>query len=57
MNDVAKDIGTRAAWTFLQAFLAVFVVADLSTARGAALAGVAAVVSLLKGFVATKVSA
>ena len=56
MSDVIKDIGTRAAWTFLQAFLAVFVVADLSTVRGAALAGVAAVVSLLKGFVATRVS-
>ncbi len=57
MNDVLKDIAARAAWTFAQAFLAVFVVADLSTVRGAALAGTAAVVSLIKGVVATKVQA
>ena len=50
-----RDIAERAAWTFLQAFLGVFVVTDLSSAEGAALAGVAAVVSLIKGIVATHV--
>lgn len=49
------DIAERAAWTFAQAFLAVFVVTDIATARGAALAGIAAAISVIKGFVATKV--
>jgi len=45
----------RAIWTFLQAFLAVFVVADLTTVRGGALAGLAALASLAKSLVATRV--
>lgn len=51
----ALDLAERAAMTFLQAFLAVFAVTDLSTARGAALAGVAAVLALVKGLVASQI--
>ena len=50
-----RDVAERAAWTFVQAFLAVFAVADLSTAKAAAVAGVGAALSVLKGFVATRV--
>lgn len=41
--------------TFVQAFLGAFVVTDLSTARTAALAGAAAALAVVKGFVASKV--
>lgn len=50
-----KDIGERAVWTFVQTFLAVFVIDDLSTVRPAAVAALAAVLSVVKGFVATRV--
>ena len=50
------DMLERAAWTFAQAFLGVFVVADLSSAKGAGVAGLAAVVSVLKTFVKDKVA-
>ena len=36
----------RAAWTFAQAFLAVFVVSDLASARTAIIAGIAAALSV-----------
>lgn len=49
------DVAERAAWTFAQAFLAVFVVSDLSTAKAAAVAGLGMALSVVKGFVATKV--
>lgn len=55
MKVILKDVAERAAWTFLQAFLAVFVVSDISTAKGAILAGIAAAISVIKGFVATQV--
>lgn len=51
----AIDIIERAAWTFAQAFLAVLVVGDMSTARDAVIAGAAAAVSVLKSVAATKV--
>ena len=54
-KQLVLDIVERAAWTFAQAFLAVFSVADLATARAAAVAGVAAAISVLKGVVATQV--
>ena len=38
----------RSCWTAVQSFLAVFVVADVSTLRSAAIAGVAAVISAVK---------
>tara|TARA_Y100000296_G_C5082276_1_gene210564 strand:- start:490 stop:642 length:153 start_codon:yes stop_codon:yes gene_type:complete len=46
----------RAAWTFAQAFLAVFVVSDLASARSAAVAGIAAAISVLKTYAKDKVS-
>ena len=50
------DMLERAAWTFAQAFLGVFVVADLSSAKGAGVAGLAAAVSVMKTFVKDKVA-
>ena len=50
------DVLERAGWTFAQAFLGVFVVADLSSAKGAGVAGLAAAVSVMKTFVKDKVA-
>ena len=47
------DLLERAAWTFAQSFLGVFVVADLSSAKGA---GLAAAVSVAKTFVKDRVA-
>ena len=54
MGPKVTDILERALATFAQAFLSVIVVTDLSSAEGAATAGLAAVVSLLKSIVATR---
>lgn len=56
---VLRDIAERAGWTFAEAFLAVFVVGatmsdTLLSAKGAAVVGIAAVLSVIKGFVASK---
>ena len=40
----------RAAWTFAQAFLAVFVVSELASAKSAAIAGIAAALSVIKPY-------
>ena len=37
----------RAAWTFALAFLAVFVVSDLASAKSAVVAGIAAALSVI----------
>ncbi len=50
------DVLERAGWTFAQAFLGVFVVADLSSVKGAGVAGLAAAVSVLKTIVKDKVA-
>lgn len=50
-----RDVAERAVMTFVQAFLGAFVVTDLSTARTAALAGAAAALAVIKGFVASRV--
>jgi len=42
----------RAAWTFVQGFLGVFLISDLSTARGALIAAVAATLSVIKTYAA-----
>lgn len=55
MKDLVRDVAERAAWTFAQAFLGAFVVTDLSTAKTAALAGLAAAIAVVKGFVASQV--
>jgi hypothetical protein len=54
MGSKITDILERALASFAQAFLSVIVVTDLSSAEGAATAGLAAVVSLLKSIVATR---
>jgi hypothetical protein len=49
-----KDILERAEWTFAQAFLAVVgvgVVTDVATYKAGAIAGIAAVLSMLKNVV------
>jgi hypothetical protein len=52
---IYKQAGERALMTFAQTFLAMFVVADLSSAKGAATAALAAALSVVKSFAATKV--
>lgn len=51
-----KNIATRAVWTFVQTFLAAFVVTDMATAKQAALAGIAAVLSVVKTVAAEQLS-
>ena len=46
----------RAAWTFAQAFLAVFVVSDLASAKTAVVAAVAAALSVVKTYAREKVA-
>jgi len=46
----------RAAWTFAQAFLAVFVVSDLASAKSAAIAGIAAALSVIKTYAKDRVA-
>ncbi|MEO2190851.1 MAG: hypothetical protein ABGY24_00255 [bacterium] len=45
----------RAAWTFAQAFLAVFVISDLASAKTAVVAAVAAALSVVKTYAQEKV--
>ena len=45
----------RAAWTFAQAFLAVFMVSELASARSAAIAGIAAALSVVKTYARERV--
>jgi hypothetical protein len=49
-----RDIFERALLTFGQAFLSTFVLTELSSAKGAAVAGVAAVLSLIKSVLASQ---
>lgn len=50
MSDKLLNLLERAGWTFVQAFTATLVVADLSTARDALVAGIAAALSVVKTF-------
>lgn len=53
-----KDIAERALWTFAQAFAAALFARgtlDIDTIQAAALAGAAAVLSLVKGLVASRI--
>lgn len=51
-----KDLGERMMWTFVQGFLGAYAVTGgRKAAESAAIAGVAAVLSALKGFVAHKI--
>ncbi len=46
----------RAAWTFAQAFLAVFIISDLASAKTALVAGVAAALSVVKTYAQDRVT-
>ena len=50
-----KDALERAIWTAAQAFLAVFTVGDMASAKAAGIAAVAAGISALKSILATQV--
>ena len=50
-----KDVAERSIATFLQAFLSIFLVADVSTLKSASVAGVAALLSVTKAWAAKKV--
>jgi hypothetical protein len=50
-----RNILERAAWTFAQAFLAVFVISDLASAKTAVVAGVAAALSVVKTYTQERV--
>lgn len=54
-RQLCRDIIERALWTFAQGFLGAFTITDLSTARTAALAGVMALLSLVKSIAASRV--
>jgi hypothetical protein len=50
-----KDLLERAIWTGAQAFLAVFTVGDMASAKAAGVAAGAAAISVLKSILATQV--
>jgi hypothetical protein len=50
------DMLERASWTFCQGFLGVFLISDLSTARGAVIAGVAAALSVVKTYAQSRLA-
>ena len=55
MTKLHKDIIERAIWTAAQAFIAVYTVGGVDELKSAATAAVAAGISVLKGFMATKI--
>jgi hypothetical protein len=55
MGKFEKDLIERVVWTAVQAFLAVFVVTDINSAKAAGIAAAAAALSAIKGVAATKV--
>lgn len=52
---IYKQVAERALMTFAQTFLAMFVVTDMTSAKGALTAGVAAALSVVKSFAASKI--
>lgn len=50
-----KDVAERAIWTAAQAFIAVYTVGGVDAVKSAATAGVAAGISVIKGFLSTQV--
>ena len=53
--DIMNDVFERAAWTFTQAFLALFVVGDMGTWKVALVGGVAAALSVIKTYAKGKI--
>ena len=54
-KEFLMDLAERAAMTFAQAFLAVYTIGDMASAKAGAVAGGAAVLSMVKSVAATKV--
>ena len=50
-----KDVAERAIWTAAQAFIAVYTVGGIDAVKSAVTAGVAAGISVIKGFLSTQV--
>jgi hypothetical protein len=55
MTKLHKDIIERAIWTAAQAFFAIYTVGGVDQLKAAATAAVAAGLSVVKGFVATRI--
>ena len=55
MKPLYKDLIERAVWTAVQAFVAVWTVGGVDSLKSAGAAALAAGISVLKGFAATKV--
>ena len=53
--DNMNDLLERAAWTFAQAFLALFVIGDMSTLKVALVGGAAAAMSVIKTYAKEKI--
>ena len=53
--DNMNDLLERAAWTFAQAFLALFVIGDMSTLKVALVGGAAAALSVIKTYAKEKI--
>ena len=52
---LTKDVLERVVATFIQAFLGIFIIGgDIGNAKAAALAGATAVLSLVKGVIASR---
>lgn len=51
-----KNLIERAAWTFVEGFLAVLVVSDLASVEAAAVAGLAAALSVVKTYAKDQIS-
>jgi hypothetical protein len=54
MTEEIRDLASRASWTAAQAFLAVFLVTDVSTVKSAAVAAAGAGLSVVKTYVNSK---
>jgi len=52
---LTKDIVERAFWTAVQTFIAIYTIGGVDELKSAATAAAAAGLSVLKGFVATKI--
>lgn len=55
MDKLIKDIIERAIWTAVQTFAAVYTVGGIDELKSAGTAAVAAGISVIKGFAATKI--
>lgn len=55
MKTIYKDLIERVTWTAVQAFLAAFTIGGVDNTKAAAIAAVAAALSVIKGFAATRI--